>query len=404
MIQMAIMGFGTIGSGVYDVVNTNGSVLKKNLGGEELAVKYVLDLREFPGQPVEKVLVHDVDVIMNDPEVKIVVETMGGVEPAFTFVARALKAGKSVATSNKELVAKKGVELMNLAKENHASFLFGASVGGGIPIIRPLVRCLTADDIEEVAGILNGTTNYILTKMDREGASFEQALKEAQDNGFAERNPEADVEGFDAGRKIAILSSLVLGKSVNFEDIYTEGISKITATDFKYARELGWAIKLVASGKRESGKIYAMVAPHLVKPEHPLYAVNDVFNAVMVHGNMVDDVMFYGRGAGSHATASAVMADVMEEAAHLGETLPYAWSAEKQEVAPITTSVKQFLVRVKGGAERKAVLEKAFGEGTLVQPEGVCGEIGYLTSAMSEEAFEKAAASVEDVLGRIRVK
>lgn len=404
MIQMAIMGFGTIGSGVYDVVNTNGSVIRKNLGGEELSVKYVLDLRQFPGNPVEKVLVHDVDTIMSDPEVKIVVETMGGVEPAFTFVSKALKAGKSVATSNKELVAKKGVELMQLAKEHHASFLFGASVGGGIPIIRPLVRCLTADDIEEVAGILNGTTNYILSKMDREGTSFEAALKEAQDNGFAERNPEADVEGFDAGRKIAILSSLMLGKSVNFEDIYTEGISRITATDFKYARALGWAIKLIAASKREHGRIYAMVAPHLVKPEHPLYAVNDVFNAIMVHGNMVDDVMFYGRGAGSHATASAVMADVMEEAANPGQTLPYSWSAEKQEVAPIATSEKQFLVRVKGGAEREAVLAQTFGAGTLVQPEGVSGEIGYLTPVMSEAAFEQAAASVEDVLGRIRVK
>ena len=240
MIQMAIMGFGTIGSGVYDVVNTNRDVIRKNLGGEELDVKYVLDLREFPGKPVEKVLVHDVNTIMEDPEVKIVVETMGGVEPAFTFVSRALKAGKSVATSNKELVAKKGVELMELAKENHASFLFGASVGGGIPIIRPLVRCLTADRIEEVAGILNGTTNYILTKMDQEGTSFEAALKEAQDNGFAEKNPEADVEGYDAGRKIAILSSLVLGKSVNFEDIYTEGISAI-ATQRILSMQERWA-------------------------------------------------------------------------------------------------------------------------------------------------------------------
>lgn len=404
MIQMAIMGFGTIGSGVYDVVNTNRDVIRKNLGGEELDVKYVLDLREFPGKPVEKVLVHDVNTIMEDPEVKIVVETMGGVEPAFTFVSRALKAGKSVATSNKELVAKKGVELMELAKENHASFLFGASVGGGIPIIRPLVRCLTADRIEEVAGILNGTTNYILTKMDQEGTSFEAALKEAQDNGFAEKNPEADVEGYDAGRKIAILSSLVLGKSVNFEDIYTEGISAITATDFKYARALGWSIKLVASGKIVDGKVYAMVAPHLVKPEHPLYAVNGVFNAVMVHGNMVDDVMFYGRGAGSHATASAVMADVVEEAANLGKTLPVSWSAEHQTVAPVASSEKQFLVRVKGGAERKTVLAQAFGEGQLVQAEGVTGEVAYLTPVMTEEAFGKAAETVEDVIGRIRVK
>ena len=400
MIQIAIMGFGTIGSGVYDVVNTNREVIKRNLG-EELDVKYVLDLREFPGQPVEKVLVHDVDIIMNDPDVKVVVETMGGVEPAFTFVKKALMAGKSVATSNKELVAKKGVELLEIARERSVNFFFGASVGGGIPIIRPLIRCLTADDIEEVSGILNGTTNYILTKMDREGTSFEAALKEAQDNGFAERKPEADVEGHDACRKIAILSSIVLGKFVNFEDIYTEGITKITTEDFMYARKLGWAIKLLASGKRVDGKVYAMVAPHLVKPEHPLYAVNDVFNGVMVHGNMVDDVMFYGRGAGSHATASAVMADVLEAAAYPNETRYAGWTAEQQEISDISTSEKQFLVRVKGGAEKEAALAQAFGTGTLV--EAVEGEIGYLTPVMSEADFGKACESME-VISRIRVK
>lgn len=404
MIQMAIMGFGTIGSGVYDVVNTNRDVIRKNLGGEELDVKYVLDLREFPGKPVEKVLVHDVNTIMEDPEVKIVVETMGGVEPAFTFVSRALKAGKSVATSNKELVAKKGCGADGTGERESRKLPLRRKCRWRYPDYPPLVRCLTADRIEEVAGILNGTTNYILTKMDQEGTSFEAALKEAQDNGFAEKNPEADVEGYDAGRKIAILSSLVLGKSVNFEDIYTEGISAITATDFKYARALGWSIKLVASGKIVDGKVYAMVAPHLVKPEHPLYAVNDVFNAVMVHGNMVDDVMFYGRGAGSHATASAVMADVVEEAANLGKTLPVSWSAEHQEVAPVASSEKQFLVRVKGGAERETVLAQAFGEGQLVQAEGVTGEIAYLTPVMTEEAFGKAAETVEDVIGRIRVK
>ena len=310
-------------------------------------------------------------------------------------------AGKSVATSNKELVAKKGVELLEIAREKSVNFFFGASVGGGIPIIRPLIRCLTADDIEEVAGILNGTTNYILTKMDREGTSFEAALKEAQDNGFAERKPEADVEGHDACRKIAILSSIVLGKFVNFEDIYTEGITKITTEDFKYARKLGWAIKLLASGKREDGKVYAMVAPHLVKPEHPLYAVNDVFNGVMVHGNMVDDVMFYGRGAGSHATASAVMADVLEAAAYPNETRYAGWTAEQQEISDISTSEKQFLVRVKGGAEKEAALAQAFGAGTLV--EAVEGEIGYLTPVMSEADFGKACESME-VISRIRVK
>ena len=402
MTQIAIMGFGTIGSGVYDVVNTNRDVIKRSLG-HELNVKYVLDLREFPGQPVEKVLVHDVEVILSDPEVRIVVETMGGVEPAFTFVKRALEAGKSVATSNKELVAKKGAELLALAKSRSLNFLFEASVGGGIPIIRPLIQSLSADDIEEVTGILNGTTNYILTKMNREGASFEEALKEAQDNGFAERNPEADVGGYDAGRKIAILSSLVLGKTVDFEDIYTEGITKITATDFLYAKKLGWSIKLLATSKRVEGNVYAMVAPHLVKPGHPLYAVDDVFNGIMVHGNMVDDVMFYGRGAGSHATASAVVADVVEAAARDGETVYAGWTAEAQEIAELSGSVKQFFVRVKGGTERKAALKSVFGEVAFVEVEGITGEIGFVTAPMSEADFQRAAENIEDFISRIRI-
>jgi len=402
MTQIAIMGFGTIGSGVYDVVNTNRDVIKRSLG-HELNVKYVLDLREFPGQPVEKVLVHDVEVILSDPEVRIVVETMGGVEPAFAFVKRALEAGKSVATSNKELVAKKGAELLALAKSRSLNFLFEASVGGGIPIIRPLIQSLSADDIEEVTGILNGTTNYILTKMNREGASFEEALKEAQDSGFAERNPEADVGGYDAGRKIAILSSLVLGKTVDFEDIYTEGITKITATDFLYAKKLGWSIKLLATSKRVEGNVYAMVAPHLVKPGHPLYAVDDVFNGIMVHGNMVDDVMFYGRGAGSHATASAVVADVVEAAARDGETVYAGWTAELQEIAELSGSVKQFFVRVKGGTERKAALKSVFGEVAFVEAEGITGEIGFVTAPMSEADFQRAAENIEDFISRIRI-
>ncbi|WP_434310837.1 homoserine dehydrogenase [Hominifimenecus sp. rT4P-3] len=402
MRQIAIMGFGTIGSGAFDVVNTNREIIKKNLG-EELQVKYVLDIREFPGQPVEKVLVHDVDTIMNDPEVDVVVETMGGLEPAFTFVKKALEAGKSVVTSNKELVAKKGVELMAVAKAKNVNFFFGASVGGGIPIIRPLLRSLSADDIDQVSGILNGTTNYILTKMDREGTSFEAALKEAQDNGFAERKPEADVEGYDACRKIAILSSIVEGKFVDFEDIYTEGITKITSEDFEYARQLGWAIKLLASSWKEQGHRYAMVSPVLVKPENPLYAVNDVFNAILVHGNMVDNVMFYGRGAGSHATASAVMADVVEAVKHLGENIYAGWSEEKRELSDISMSEKQFLIRVKGDVSRQSELATKFGAGQLIDAD-VAGEIGYLTPVLSEKAFEAAAAKTEGILQRIRVQ
>ena len=402
MRQIAIMGYGTIGSGVFDVVNTNREIIRKNLG-EELRVKYVLDLRDFPGEPVEEVLIHDVNIILEDPEVDIVVETMGGLEPAFTFVRSALERGKSVATSNKELVAKHGVELLTLAKEKNINFFFGASVGGGIPIIRPMLRSLCADDIEEVTGILNGTTNYILTKMAQEGSSFEDALLEAQDNGFAERKPEADVEGFDACRKIAILSSIALGRQVDFEGIPTEGITGITKEDFLYAAKLGWAIKLLASSRKENGHVYAMVAPALVQPAHPLFAVCDVFNGIMVHGNMVDDVMFYGRGAGSHATASAVTADVMDAARHLHQNIYAGWSGEKQELSDVGSWEKQFLIRVEGDASREAELAQAFGQGILVDA-GVAGEVGYLTPVISEKEFADAAASLSGVRGRIRVQ
>ncbi len=389
MTEIAIMGYGTIGSGVYEVVETNSDIIRKN-AGDALHVKYVLDLRNFPGQPVEKVLVHDVSVILDDPEVKVVVETMGGVEPAYTFVSKALAAGKSVATSNKELVAKKGAELMALARETHVNFFFEASVGGGIPIIRPLLTCLTADDIEEVNGILNGTTNYILTKMEREGTSFEAALKEAQDCGFAEKKPEADVEGYDACRKIAILLSLVLGKRVDFEDIYTEGITRITREDFAYAKALGgWKIKLLADGWKEGDKVYAMVAPFLVRPEHLLYAVNDVFNGIMVHGNMVDDLMFYGRGAGKEATASAVTADVVMAVKNPGVTVYEGWSSEKQELADIGDTDHQYLARV---AEKDAARFEEEFPGALKINAKVEGECGYLTPVLPERTFVQKAA------------
>ncbi len=402
MRQIAIMGFGTIGSGVFDVVNTNREILRKNLG-EEIQIKHVLDLRDFPGHPVQAVLTHDVNVILEDPEVDVVVETMGGLEPAFTFVRRALEAGKCVATSNKELVAQHGTELLRVARENSVNFFFGASVGGGIPIIRPLLRSLCADDVEEITGILNGTTNYILTKMAQEGSSFEDALREAQDNGFAERKPEADVEGFDACRKIAILSSLMLGRRVDFADIPTEGITGITKEDFRYAAKLGWSIKLLASSRKENGHVYAMVAPGLVKPGHPLFAVCDVFNAIMVHGNMVDDVMFYGRGAGSHATASAVTADILCALRFRHQNVYAGWDAEKQALSDVGSWEKQFLVRAAGDASREEELARAFGQGILVDA-GVDGEIGYLTPVISEEKFAEASAALGGVRGRIRVQ
>ena len=244
MKNIAILGYGTVGSGVYKIINDNNSHISRR-AGEDVKVKYVLDLRDFPGDPVEEVLVHDIDTIIEDKDVDIVVEVMGGVEPAYTFVKRALLAGKSACTSNKELVAKHGAELLQIAADNKVNFFFEASVGGGIPIIRPLIECLTVDHLEEIQGIMNGTTNYILTKMEDEGADFDTVLKDAQDLGYAERNPEADIEGYDACRKIAILSSLAYEKQVDFEDIYTEGITKITTADFDYMKKIGASIKLL---------------------------------------------------------------------------------------------------------------------------------------------------------------
>ena len=317
MINVAILGYGTVGSGVFEVLNENKESISRR-AGQELHVKYVLDLRDFPGQPVEKVLVHDYEQIVNDPEVDIVVEVMGGVEPAYTFVKKALLAGKNVCTSNKALVAKHGRELMDIAKEKSINFLFEASCGGGIPIIRVINSSLTGDEIDEVTGILNGTTNYMLYKMSTEGCEFDTVLKEAQQKGYAEADPTADVEGYDACRKIAILSSLAYERYFDFEDIYTEGITKITPEDMEYAAKLGRTIKLLGTSRREAdGTCYALVAPFLLGKDSPLYNVNDVFNAVFVHGDAVDDAMFYGRGAGEFPTASAVMGDIIDVARNI---------------------------------------------------------------------------------------
>ena len=311
-MKLAIMGFGTIGSGVAAIVEQNAALIERRIGAP-LEVKYVLDLREFPGTSVEHKVVHDIDIIVNDPEIDVVVETMGGVEPACTFVKKALNAGKSVTTSNKVLVEKKGAELLALAEEKGASFLFEASVGGGIPIIRPLNQCLTGDRITGVTGILNGTTNYMLTKMDREGVTFEAALKEAQRNGFAEADPTADVEGIDAGRKICILADLCFGKNVPPSSITTEGITKITPADIECARILGYKIKLLGRAMRTGpNSVSAFVAPHLVSKSNPLANVDGVINGISVKGDAVGEAMFFGPGAGAHPTASAVAGDIID--------------------------------------------------------------------------------------------
>ena len=311
MIRIAVLGYGTVGSGVVKVIQTNAKIIAKR-AGQEVEVKYVLDLRDFPDDPIQSKVVHDFNVILEDPEVDIVVETMGGTKPAYEFVKKSLLAGKSVCTSNKELVAAYGAELVHIAKSKTVNFLFEASVGGGIPIIRPLNQSLTADRIEQINGILNGTTNYILTKMAQEGSDFADVLKEAQELGYAEKDPTADVEGLDAGRKVAILASAAFNSRVTFEDVYTEGITKITATDIEYAKEMGCTIKLLGVAKDTPEGIEARVHPMLIDSNHPLATVNDSYNAVFLTGDAVQDTMFYGRGAGELPTASAVVGDIFD--------------------------------------------------------------------------------------------
>ncbi|MBO1719995.1 homoserine dehydrogenase [Extibacter sp. GGCC_0201] len=405
MVDIAVMGYGTVGSGVVEVVNTNGARISQRIG-DELNIKYVLDLKEFPGDPVQDKIVHDFEAIVNDDDIKIVVEVMGGIEPAYTFVKRCLQAGKSVATSNKALVAKHGAELLSIAKDQGINFLFEASVGGGIPIIRPLNSSLTADEIEEITGILNGTTNYMMTKMFYEGADYDEVLKEAQENGFAERNPEADVEGYDACRKIAILSSLISGQQVDFEDIYCEGITEITAEDMKYAKAMGTTIKLLASSKRRGNRLHAIVAPCMLYPGHPLYNVNGVFNAIFVHGNVLGDAMFYGSGAGKLPTASAVVADVVDAAKHLNRNIMTMWKQDKLKLEDKADAKRRFFIRMKGDArDMLDDLKDSFGDIEIIHADGLDGEFGFITPVMMEGDYDTRARIYKDeILHMIRIQ
>ena len=404
MVQIAVLGYGTVGSGVVEVLNTNQKIIDKK-AGQEVRIKYVLDLRDFPGDPVEKVLTHDFNDILNDPEVKVVVEVMGGLKPAYDFTKQLLLAGKSVCTSNKELVAAHGPELIEIAKERKINYLFEASCGGGIPIIRSLNASLTADEIDEITGILNGTTNYILTEMAEKGSKFEDVLKDAQAKGYAEKNPEADVEGYDACRKIAILSSLAFGSTVSYEDIYTEGITKITPEDLMYAKKLGMSVKLLASSRKTEHdgkeKFYAMVAPFLVSEDHPLYCVNGVFNAIFVHGNMLGDAMFYGSGAGKLPTASAVAGDVVDAVKHLGKNIMTYWSENKLELSPMDNSSKRFFVRIPVSKFEEA--KKVFGDGIseISLPE-LKTECGFETGMLTEKEFDEKSSALGCVISRIR--
>ncbi|MCR4818327.1 MAG: homoserine dehydrogenase [Fretibacterium sp.] len=336
MTNIAILGFGTVGGGTAQVLDVQKERLRLAAGGE-IRVKYILDIRDFPGSPWEDRLVRDINVILDDPDVKVVCETMGGKEPAFTFTRAAMERGKSVCTSNKELVDAFGPELTQTAKAHSCSYLFEASVGGGIPLLRTLRDSCRHEDITSVAGILNGTCNYILTKMDREGTDFADALRQAQENGFAERNPDADILGHDTARKLAILASLISGRRVRFEQVPCQGITEVSTADLKSARARGKAVKLLGICQRnpQTGDISVMTAPCLVPADNPLYGVNDVFNGVLVHSGCVDDLMFYGRGAGKMPTASAVAADVVECVKNAGHTVENGLTDPDDTITPV---------------------------------------------------------------------
>lgn len=401
MAKVAVLGYGTVGSGVVEVLDTNANEVAKS-AGEKIELKYILDLRDFPGDKHESQVVHDINIILDDPEVDVICETMGGIEPAFTFEKQALSKGKCVCTSNKELVAAHGPELVELAKENGVSYLFEASVGGGIPVLRSINDSLKHEKIDSITGILNGTTNYILTKMDKEGVGFATVLKKAQEKGYAERNPEADVEGYDACRKIAILSSLMSGKHVDYEDIYTEGITHISIEDFEYARELNMAIKLLAMCKRNENGFFTIVAPFLIPYEHPLANVNGVFNAINVHGNMLGDVMFYGKGAGKNATASAVVADVIDMVKHKGKHIEVNMNSEKAKLTSKDNAVRRFFVRVPESLKDQAT--ELFGSDIdVVKRNSISGEFAFITDLISEKDFEEKLWKLDSVKGYIRM-
>ena len=403
MVQVAVFGYGTVGSGVVEVLETN----QKEIGrraGDEICVKYVLDIRDFQGDPIQERIVHDVDVILTDPEIKVICETMGGIEPAYTFTKKALTSGKSVCTSNKELVAAHGAELMRIAGEHQCSWLFEASVGGGIPIIRTMNDALTAEKIDRIEGILNGTTNYILTKMERDGSDFDMILKEAQELGYAERNPAADVEGHDACRKIAILSSILYGHNVDYKQIYTEGITKITPRDFAYAKAIDCKIKLIGLSVNTQEGEFAMVSPRLVPSYSPIASVNDVFNGIQIHSNMLDTSLYYGRGAGKLPTASAVVGDVVECVKKLGTSIPAAWDETEKKLTENGAFRQRYLVRIKGNPEAlQQKAEDTFGKVQAVQVPEAADEFAVLTGEMSEREYQEAAAGFTEIISMIRL-
>lgn len=402
-MKVAVMGYGTVGSGVVEVIETHKKSISNRTGGEILEVKKILDLRDFPGDEHEALFTKDFNDILNDDEIKVVAETMGGVNPAFDFTMKLINAGKSVVTSNKELVAQKGLELLEAAEKNGVNYLFEASVGGGIPIIRPMAQCLTANNIEGIAGILNGTTNFILTKMIEDGMTFEEALKLAQDNGYAEKDPTADIEGFDACRKVCILASLAFGKHVYPNQVRAEGITKITLEDVSYISSANGVIKLLGQIKKiDDESIAAFVSPAVVFNGSQLASVNGVFNAILVRGDAVGDVCFYGPGAGKLPTASAVVADMVDSAVHIEKRKNFGWGegAEDYVVDEKAVLKMPFYVRVK--ASGNDVLSK-FSDVKFLNRKGQpSDEVAFITDAMTENELTAKLAGI-DVINTIKV-
>ncbi|MGI6030978.1 MAG: homoserine dehydrogenase [Eubacteriales bacterium] len=401
MIKAAVLGFGVVGSGTAEILVKDRELLERSAGcGVEL--KYIVDIREFPDSPFADRIVHDFSVVEQDPEVNVVIEVIGGAKVAYDFTKRALLAGKHVVTSNKELVATHGQELLTIARERNLNYLFEASVGGGIPVIRPLNQCLVANRIEEISGILNGTTNYILTQMIEEGKSFETALADAQKNGYAEQNPAADIEGVDACRKIAILASLACGKRVDPQKVHTEGITHVTLNDVALAGRMEKVIKLLGRFRQcEDGRMEVLVAPYLIPVNHQLAHISGVFNGVYVTGSNVGDVMMYGQGAGKLATASAVVADVVDIAHHLEKRRAIYWEdSDSSFVKPQEECLARYYVRVSGEEEavRKAV-EQVLGQVEMVSSPACPGELALLTS----EDTEKNLNALVEKLGTLQV-
>ena len=405
MANIAILGFGVVGSGAVQVLTQNKNIIEKRTG-KKVNIKYILDLREFPGNPFEHLIVHDFNTILNDPEVDIVAEMMGGSHPAYDFSKACLEAGKSVITSNKEVVSNFGTELLEIAKNNGVSYLFEASVGGGIPVLRPMINDLGANNITTVSGILNGTTNYILTKMDTEGADFATVLKDAQAKGYAEANPAADVEGIDAARKIVILAALSFGKLISPKAIHAEGITSITREDVAIAKKMGYAVKLIGHARKIDDKILAMVSPHLIPASNPLSSVNDVFNGILVGGDMVNEVMFYGPGAGKLPTASAVCGDIVDIMAHKcnNATRPEWVAAEESDIACFDHYSCPRMFIFECACEKCAARCTAEFGNAVTATSFSDGKLAIVTCEMTEkEANEKASASSFKLVKSLRI-